>query len=144
MRTNKAILAGALIAPMLALGGGLAYASTSSGSPPPATRTAVTSTVQTHYQHTTSQPHRNRCYWQGRGNHPCGWRGHGYQRQPAGQPSHRHAAHRHAGYRHYYGYHGRNHYGYGGQRGDWGYWGSGYYGSGYRWSHCSGCRGSGW
>lgn len=135
MRTNKAILAGALIAPMLALGGGLAYATTTSGSPPPATRTAVTSTVQTQHQN-TSQAHHNRCYSPGRGNHPCDLRGRGYQRQPAGQPSQRHPAHRHAGYRH--------HHGYGGQRGDWGYRGSGYYGTGYGRSHCGGCCGSGW
>ncbi len=48
MRTKKAIITTALAVPMLALGGGLAYATTT-GSPPPATRTAVTSTVQAHH-----------------------------------------------------------------------------------------------
>ncbi len=74
MRTKKAIITSALAVPMLALGGGIAYASTTSGSPPPATRPAVT-TVQTTAHNPGGQASRNGQRY----DHRCDWRGHGYQ-----------------------------------------------------------------
>jgi hypothetical protein len=138
MRNTKAILAGALIAPALALGGGLAYATTTPGTAP--ARTSVTSTAQDHSQHPATQPHHSYCGWR-YGDQRCDWRGHSHQRHAA----HRHAAHGHNGYRgthgcqrhHSYGHHGRNGgYGYGGYQGSWRYGGG--------WGNGGGCCGHGW
>jgi hypothetical protein len=56
MRNKKAII-GALIAPALALTGGVAYASTTSGGPATVTRPAVTATVRPHSQQVTVAGH---------------------------------------------------------------------------------------
>lgn len=127
MRNKKPIITAALLAPILALGGGAAYASSTSGSHPAPTRPAVTTTVQGH-----SQAHHYRCDWR-YGDCRCDSRGHGYQKQPAQRTTTRHSAsghrsHQNTGYQH------RN----GGSQGTWGYQGSGQHGSGYRQGNGSG------
>jgi hypothetical protein len=141
MRNIKAILAGALIAPALALTGGLAYASTTSGNSPAPARPAATATAQAHSQHITGQARHNSCgWWHG---DRCDQRGYGYQRQPA----HQQPVHQRHGYRHHSSrYQGNSGYGYGGYQGNWAYqgnWGSGQRGSGSRWGG-SGCCRHGW
>ena len=79
MRNKKAIIGAALIAPALALTGGLAYASTTSG-PATATQPTVTTTAQPGGQHPTGQPRHDRCDWRC-GDHHNDGRGHGYQPQ---------------------------------------------------------------
>ncbi len=76
MRNKKAIVAGALMAPALALTGGIAYASGTGNHPAPA-RPAVT-TVQAHGQHPTGQARHDRCDWRC-GDHWGDRRGHGDQ-----------------------------------------------------------------
>ena len=125
MRTKKAIITTALAVPMLALGGGIAYATTTAGSPPPATRTAVTTTVQP--THPAGQANRNGHRY----DHRCDWRGHGYQqpattRQATGQQATRHSGQLH-------GDQGQNHRGYQGNGGQ--------YRSGSQWGSRSGCCG---
>ncbi|HEY5988269.1 MAG TPA: hypothetical protein VIV12_18115 [Streptosporangiaceae bacterium] len=136
MRNIKATVLGALLAPALALTGGLAYASATSGSHHAVTRPAAASTVQAHSQHTRAQAHHNRCDWR-YGQHRCGWRGHAYR-----HPAYRHHGYRHHGYRTNYRYQDRSRSSYSGYRGNWGYRGSGQYGS--RWGNGSGCCRCGW
>lgn len=143
MRNKKAIFAGALMVPALALTGGIAYASTTGS--PAAVRTAVTSTVQPNSQHTTGQARHDRCDWR-YGDHRCDWRGHGYHRQANHRQATyrhgtRHHAYQHRGYRNHHGDQGRSGYGYGGYghggyQGNWGYQG------GYSGNHCG--DGCGW
>lgn len=124
MRNKKAII-GALIAPALALTGGVAYASTASGSPATVTRPAVTATVGPHSQQAGGQARHDRCDNWGRGDDRCDWRGHGYQRQPT-----RHQATQHrsgqAGDRRHQGYQGSGQYGGYGDQGSRGYGGHGW------------------
>ncbi len=61
MRINKAMITGALAVPMLALGGGIAYANTTA-SPAPA-RPAITTTVQARSHNPAGQAVRYRCDW---------------------------------------------------------------------------------
>ncbi len=138
MRNKKAVITGALIAPVLALTSGIAYASTSSGTAPAVTRPAVTTTLQAH---TTTQPHHG-SYCGNR----CDWRGHGYQRQPTQQRAQRHAT-QHRSYRGGYGSQrsGYQHHGHRGSRdyrGGYGYQGGwSYRGGG---SGQGGCCHGGW
>ena len=136
MRNKKAIFAGALMVPALALTGGLAYASTTPGSPPAVTRTAVTSTVQPGTQHPAGQVAHYRCDWQ-RGDHRCDWRGHSYQRQAT-----QHPVTQHRGNRNHHGYQGRSGHRY---QGNWGHQGgySSQGGSGYRGGYSGNHRGDG-
>ena len=149
MKNTKAVITAALAAPLLALTGGIAYASTTSH-PAPA-RTVVTATAQ----HPTGQDRLGWCDWRYTG-HWCDRRDHGHQAQAA----HQHHAGRHHNYRHHYGYqhrgdrtwsnqsHGYQGYGY---QGGWGYgyqgtghqghWGTG---SGSHWSNGGGCCRHGW
>ena len=144
MRNKKAIFAGALMVPALALTGGIAYASTTGGPPTPA-RTAVTTTVQPTSQHPAGQVIHYRCDWQ-RGDHHCDWRGHNNQRQATQRQATqrqatRHPATQHRGYRNHHGYQGRNGYSYTGSRG---YQGNEGYQGGYSYqgNHCG--DGCGW
>ena len=145
MRNKKPIITAALIAPMLALTGGYAYASTTtSGSHPAPVRPAATSTAAPHSQHAASQVRHDRCD-QRRGDR-CDWRGTGYQKQAAQRSHHRHQAGQHRSHQNT-GYQHRSGYRYGGSQGTWGYQGSGQYGSGYRHGNgggnCGDC-GSSW
>lgn len=126
MRNKKSIIAAALIAPTLALGGGIAYASTTSGSTPAPARPTVTSAVHPKSQNPAGT---YRCDWRA-GNHHCDWRGHGNQQQATQQRSHHN------------GYQGRSGYGSGGYGGNWGSQGSGQHGHGSRWGN--GDCGGGW
>ena len=78
MRNIKTIFAAAATVPVMALGGGLAYASTS-GSPAPAPAPAVTATITATHPHTqpATQP-RNDCQ-PTRGQMNCGDRNHSQQ-----------------------------------------------------------------
>jgi hypothetical protein len=107
MRNKKALAAGALMVPALALTGGIAYASTTTSDPAP-TRTAVTATVQAHGQHPAGQARHDRCDWRC-GDHRGDWRGHGYQR---------HATQHHATQHH-------SHQTSADYQGGWGHWGGG-------------------
>ncbi len=126
MRTKKAIITSALAVPLLALGGGIAYASTISGSPPPTTRPAVTTTVQTH-QPATGQMTTNRNGHRCDGH--CDWRGHGYQQPTTQRQATRQQATNPSGYRHDNGNH----------MGNWGYQGNGQYRSNSQWG-CGDCH----
>lgn len=132
MRNTKATVLGALLASALALTGGLAYTTATSGSHAAVTRPAAVSTAQANSQHTRTQAHHNRCDWR-HGQHRCGWRGHAYR-----HPVYRHPANRHQGSR----YQGHSRYTYAGYRGNPSYRGSGQYGS--RWGNGSGCCRCGW
>jgi hypothetical protein len=118
MRNKKAIFAGALMVPALALTGGVAYASTTGSHPTPA-RPAVT-TVQAHSQHPTGQPRHDRC--DGRyGDHRYDRCDHGYQRPATQRPAtQRQATQRPHGDRDHGGYQGSRGYqgGGGDHRGD--------------------------
>lgn len=132
MRNKKALFAGALMVPALALTGGVAYATT--GGPATPARTAVTATVQPNSHHPAGQVIGYRC--DGRyGDHRCDWRGHRYQTQVTQRQATQHHAYRH-----------RNHHGYQGYsyQGGWGYQDSGQYGTGSQWGNGSGCCGHGW
>ena len=143
MKNIKKILIGAVAVPVLALTGGLAYASTTAGGHPAQPRPAATATTHNHAQR-AGQAALYRCDWRYSG-HWCHWRGHGYghQPQPAHQRSHQHPAYRHHGYHHNHSYLG---YGY---QGSWGNGGSGNYGgwghgSGSHWGNGGCCGGHGW
>jgi hypothetical protein len=163
MKKNiKGILIGALTVPVLALTGGLAYASTTTGGHPTQARPAATATIQNHAQYPASQTRHDWCDWRYSG-YWCDWHGHGYTlpAQATHQRHHRyqHAAYRHHSYRHNHGYRGYGSWGHqGGQgygyqgngyQGGWGNGGSGNYGG---WGHGSGsyggnrgcCGGHGW
>jgi hypothetical protein len=112
MRNKKAIVAGALMVPALALTGGAAYASTTGSHPTPA-RPAVTTTVQAHSQHPTGQPCYDRCGWR-YGDHRYDQNDHSYQRHATKQAIQRQATQHHATQQHG----DRNHTGY---QGTWGY-----------------------
>ncbi len=137
MRNKKALAAGALMVPALALTGGIAYAS-STGSHPAPTRPAVT-TVQAHGKHPTGQARHDRCDWRC-GDHQGDRRGHGYERhatqRPVTQPQATESqATQHHAYRH------RSHRTSAGYQGGWGYQGSGQDGGhGYRGPHGGGGR----
>jgi hypothetical protein len=132
MRNIKSILIGAVTVPVLALSGGLAYASTTTTSQPAPARAAATATVQ----HPTGQARYGRCDWRYTG-YWCNRHGHSYglHRQPAHQRSHRHP-----GYRHHYGHQHRDGYG------NWGNQNYGYQGNGYQsgWGNGGGCCRHGW
>ncbi len=129
MRNKRSIIIGALIAPMLALTGGLAYAATSgTGQGHPASHPAATATATPGSQHPASQV-----------NH------HGHQRNG----SHRWCDNHRYGTRHHV-YQGQSYQGnwgpryrhHGSYQGNWGYQSRGSYG-GYRWGSGNGCcRGS--
>jgi hypothetical protein len=104
MRINKPTITAALAVPMLALGGGIAYANTV-GTPGPA-RPAVTTTVQAPRHNPAGQANRYRCDWQC-GNHRPE---HATQRPLTRRP----ATQRHS-YPASHGYQGRTGWGY--QRG---------------------------
>lgn len=80
MRNIKTIFAAAATVPVLALGGGLAYATTSSGNPAPAPAPAVTATITATHPHTqpATRAHRNDCQ-PARGQMNCGDRNHSQQ-----------------------------------------------------------------
>jgi hypothetical protein len=151
MKNTKAILAGALMVPVLALTGGIAYASAATPSHPAPARATVTATAQ----HPLGQAHIGWCDWR-----YTGYRGdwHGYGCHP--QAAHQHRTHRHHGYQHRYGYQHRSGYRTWGNKG-YGYQGTGYQGTGYQgtgyqgtgyqgtgyqggWGHGSGCCRNGW
>ena len=146
MRNTKAVIAGALIAPALALTGGMAYASTSAGSTPATPRPAVTTTVQAHTQHTTTQPRHDSYCGPRYGDQRCDqWR-HATQRQATRhhatqRQATRHHAYQHRGYRGSYGYQHRGGYGH---QGNWGYRGSGQHGGGSWQGNGGGCCRGGW
>lgn len=147
MRNKKAIFAGALMVPALALTGGIAYATTT-GSPATQARPAATATVQPSSHHPAGQ-NGYRC--NGRyGDHRCDWRGHRHPTQITPRRATQHHAYRHRNqhsYRGNWGYqrrNGYNHQGGWGYRGNWGYQGSGHYGTGSQWGNGSGCCGHGW
>ena len=96
--------------PVLALGGGLAYASTASGNTSPVAHTAVTTTVQPSTHHPDGQASHNRDGH--RYDYRCDWRGHSYQ-----QPAAPRQATPGSGYRHDYRHHRGSHMGY---QGTWG------------------------
>jgi hypothetical protein len=128
MRNKKAVFAGALMVPALALTGGIAYASTT-GSPVTATRTAVTSTVTPNGQHAVGQARHDRCDWRC-GDHRGAWRGHGDERHATQRPvtqlqATQHHATQHRSHRASVGYQGG-----GGYQGGWGHWG------GHHGDHC--------
>lgn len=138
MNKIKTIIIGALTAPLLALGGGLAYASTTPSHPAQA-RATVTATAQ----HPAGQMRLNWCDWRYSG-YWNNWHGHGHgyghQPQPAHQRSH-HTYRHHHGYRHNHGYQHRGGYSTGGNQGygyqgNWGNGGSRNYPSG--WGHGGG------
>ncbi len=131
MRNKKALAAGALMVPALALTGGIAYASTT-GSPVTATRTAVTSTVAPNGQHATGQARHDRCDWRC-GDHRGDRRGHATQPQATQRPATQHPATRHHSNRNHHGYQGRSGYSYMSSRG---YQGGAGYQAGYRGDHC--------
>ena len=149
MKNTKAILAGTLMAPVLALTGGIAYASAATPSHPAPARATVTATAQ----HPIGQDRFGWCDWRYTG-HWGDWRGHGYQAQPA----HEHRAARHHGYQHRAGYRtwGNQGHGYRGNQssGYQGGWGYGYQGNGYQsgwgrrsgshWGSGGGCCRHGW
>jgi hypothetical protein len=138
MKNIKGILIGALTVPVLALTGGLAYASTTGGHPAQA-RPAATATTQNHAQYRAGPACHDWCAGR-HGSHWCDWHGYGRQPQPAHQRSHQHPAYRHPSYRHAHGYRG---YSTGGHQGGWSY---GYQGSGYQGSWGNGGSGNygGW
>ncbi len=131
MRNKKALLAGALMVPALALTGGIAYATT--GSHPTPARTAVTTTVQ-HSKDAASQARHYRCDWRP-GAHRCDRNGHRYQQQPTQRQAVQYRSHRNAHQGSGYGWGG---YGYQGR----GSSGSGQYGGG--WGNGGGCCRHGW
>jgi hypothetical protein len=147
MKNIKKILIGAVTVPVLALTGGLAYASTTTGGHPAQAQLTATATTHNHAQHPAGPAHIGWCDWRSSG-HWCTWHGHGYghQPQPAHQRSHQHPAYRHHSYRHNHGYQGYRTWGHqGGQghgyQGSWANGGSGNYGG---WGHGSGShRGNG-
>jgi len=125
MRNKKAIFAGALMVPALALTGGVAYASTTGSHPTPA-RPAVT-TVQTHSQHPTGQPCYDRCDGRYR-DHRYDRNDHGYQQHATQQPVTQRQATQHPG--------DRDH----GHQGNWGYQGGTSNLTGHNGDHCGdGC-----
>ncbi len=135
MKNTKAILAGTLMAPVLALTGGIAYASTATPSHPAPARATVTATAQ----HPIGQ---DRLGW-------CDWRytGHWGDRRDHGnlaQPAHQHRAARHHGYQHRAGYRTLGNQGYRGNQssGYQGGWGYGYQGTGHQgsWGRGGCCR----
>ena len=140
MKHKKALLAGALIAPTLALTGGLAYASTADTSPPAHQTTPTVS--QTYHGHDCRVP----------GGYRCDWRGHYGQQHNVQQGSHRQPARHPGSYRSRHGYQHRSGHPYqhrqGGShrqagrsyQGGWGYQGTWQHGSGCRGGDC-GCRG---
>jgi hypothetical protein len=147
MKSTKAIITAALAAPLLALGGGLAYASTTTPSHPAPARTAVTSVAHPHSQPGFAQGRHDWCDWRYSG-HWCGWRGHGYGHLPQATRQHRADRH-HYGYRHHNGYRGHGSWGYQsnqgyGYQGNWGNGGSGNYGSGSHGGNGGGCCRHGW
>jgi hypothetical protein len=128
MRNKKAIFAGALMVPALALTGGAAYAGTT-GSHPTPTRPAVTTTVQAHSQHPTGQPCYDRCDWR-YGDHRYDTNDHGFQQHATQQPVTQRQATQHRATQH----HGdRDH---GGYQGNWGYQGGTSYLPGHNGDHC--------
>lgn len=135
MKNTKAILAGALIAPALALTGGIAYASTTTPSHPAPARATVTATAQ----HPIGQA---RLGW-------CDWRSHGHHAQPAQQHrAGRHHSYRHNGYQHRGSYGNRaSQRGYSGGQSNqaYSYQGNGYQGNGgSHWANGGGCCRHGW
>jgi hypothetical protein len=137
MRNKKAIFAGALMVPALALTGGAAYATTTGGPATPA-QPAVTATVQPTSHHPAGQIHY-RCDWR-YSDHRCDWRGHRNQRQATQHQATQHPAYQHHGNRNHHGYQGN-----GGYQGNWvGYQGSGQYGNGSQWGNGNGFCGNGW
>jgi len=153
MKNIKKILIGAVTVPVLALTGGLAYASTTTGSHPAQAPPTATATTHNHAQHPGGPARIGWCDWRYSG-HWCTWHGHGYDHQPAHQRSHQHPGYRHHSYRHNHGYQGYGTWGDQGGQGDgyqgsWGNGGSGNYGG---WGHGSGshrgnggcCGGHGW
>ena len=142
MRNKKALAAGALMLPALALTGGIAYASTTGSHPAPA-RTAVTATTQPNSHHPAGQVIGHRCDWR-YGDHRCDWRGHLYQAQVTQRQATQHPACRHRnhyGHQGDRGYQGRNGYSY---QGGSGYQGSGQNSTGSPGGNGSGCCGHGW
>ena len=132
MKNTKAILAGTLMAPVLALTGGIAYASTTTPSHPATARAAVTASTA----HPVGQMRLNWCdwrytgYWGDRHNY-------GHQAKTTHQRNH-HVAYQQHGYRHHQRSAGRTwgNQGYGYQ-GGWGSSGGSHRGDG-------GCCRHGW
>ena len=116
MRNKKALAAGALMVPALALTGGIAYANSTGSHPAPA-RPAVT-TVQAHGQHPTGQARHDRCDWRC-GDHRGDQRGHGDQRHATQRPATQPQATQHHATQH------RSHRSSADYQGGWGYQGSG-------------------
>ena len=96
MRNKKAIAAGALMVPALALTGGIAYAS-AAGSHSAPTRPAVTTTAWAHGQHPAGRACYDRCDWR-HGDHRGDQRDHGYQRHAAQHHATRHHSRTGPGY----------------------------------------------
>ena len=138
MKNTKAIITAALAAPVLALTGGLAYASTTTPSHPAAARATITATTHP----PAGQDRPGWCDWRYTG-HRGDWHNYGHQAKTTHQNGH-HATHRHHGYRHHYGYQHRS--GHGGTWSNQGYryqggWGTG---NGSHWGNGSGCCRQGW
>lgn len=109
MMNKRSMLAGALLAPALALTGGIAYASSTGGGPAPA-RPTVTQTARTHGQPATGQARHGYCGWRS-GDDRCDWRGHRF-----GQVTRQHHA-----YQGNQGYQGSGQRGGSGSHHGWGY-----------------------
>ena len=103
MRNKKALAAGALMVPALALTGGVAYASATTSHPTPA-RSATT--VQAHSQHVTGQARHDRCDSRC-GDHRSGRHHYGYQRHATQRPVTQYRVTRHHGDRDRSGYRGK-------------------------------------
>lgn len=112
MMNKRSMLVGALLAPALALTGGIAYASSTAGQLP--TRPAVTQVAHPHGQPATGRAGHGYCGWHS-GDDRCDWRGHRTQQAT------RQASHQHHAYQGNQGYQGSGQRGGSGSHHGWGY-----------------------